>query len=112
MDNINVMGRARWISTRDRNAGLDANGVFIGSNQPLSAYRIDKQPGKVFFDLALTYDVNEQFAVTVGANNVLNTFPKRQPLVVETSGKRGRQYITDGMDWQGGQYYARLSASF
>ena len=38
MDNINVMGRARWISTRDRNAGLDANGVFIGSNQPLSAY--------------------------------------------------------------------------
>ena len=112
MDNINVMGRARWISTRNRNAGLDASGAFIGSNRPLADYRIDKQPGKVFFDLALTYDVNEQFAVTVGANNVLNTFPKRQPLVVETSGKRGRQYITDGMDWQGGQYYARLSASF
>jgi hypothetical protein len=56
--------------------------------------------------------VNEQFAVTLGANNMLNTYPKAQPQNVETSQKRGRQYYSDGMDWQGGQYYARLKAAF
>jgi outer membrane receptor protein involved in Fe transport len=112
MDNINIMGRARWISTRERNAGLDGDGKFIGNLEPLAAYRIDKQPGRVFFDAALTYDVNEQFSVTVGANNLLNTFPKSQPEIVETSQKRGRQYFSDGMDWQGGQYYARVKAAF
>ena len=111
-DKINVMARARWISTRERNAGLNAAGVFIGSSKKLADYRIDKQPGRMFFDVALSYDVNEQFAVTVGANNVLNTYPKAQPGVVETSQKRGRQYFSDGMDWQGGQYYARIKAAF
>jgi len=112
MDNITVLGRARWISTRNSNQGLNAAGVFIGSNAPLSDYRVDKQPGRVFFDLALTYDINEQFSVTVGADNVLNTYPLSQPEVVETSQKRGRQYFSDGMDWQGGSYYARIKANF
>jgi iron complex outermembrane recepter protein len=107
-----VMARARYISTRNLNAGLDDAGVFIGSNAPLSDYRIDKQPSRVFFDLAITYDVNEQFSVTVGANNALNTFPLSQPGVVETSQKRGRQFLSDGMDWQGGQYYAKITANF
>ncbi|MBT6036768.1 MAG: TonB-dependent receptor [Kordiimonadaceae bacterium] len=112
MDNWSVMGRGRWVATRKLNAGLDDAGVYIGSNQPLEAYRIDEQPGRVFFDLAITYDVNEQFSVTVGANNMLNTFPKSQPEVVETSQKRGRQFLSDGLDWQGGQYYARVKANF
>jgi iron complex outermembrane receptor protein len=112
MDAINVMGRARYRSTREVIAGLNSEGVFIGSSQPLSAYRIDKNPGRVFFDLSLTYNVNEQFQVTVGADNILNTYPLAQPLVVETSGARGRQYLTDGMDWQGGSYYARVKANF
>jgi outer membrane receptor protein involved in Fe transport len=106
------MARARWISTREQNNGLDAAGVYIGSSQPAASYRIDKQPGRVFFDLAVSYDVNEQFAITLGANNMLNTYPKAQPEQVETSQKRGRQYYSDGMDWQGGQYYARLKAAF
>ena len=111
-DKINVMARARWISTREQNNGLNASGVYIGSSQPAASYRIDKQPGRIFFDLAVSYDVNEQFAVTLGANNMLNTYPKAQPEQVETSQKRGRQYYSDGMDWQGGQYYARLKAAF
>ena len=112
MDNWSVMGRARYWSTRQSNQGLDANGVYIGSNQPLAAYRIDSNPGRVFFDMAITYDVNEQFSVTLGANNLLNTYPLAQPAVYETSQKRGRQYLPDGVDWQGGQYYARVSANF
>ena len=118
MDNFNVMGRARWVSTRDRLSGLGKDNTFIGTLDddgnpyPLSAYRIDQQNGRVFFDLALTYDVNEQFAVTVGANNILNTFPKEQRLVVDSTLRAGRRYIDDGLDWQGGQYYARLSANF
>ena len=117
MDEWNVMGRARWVSTRKRNAGLSPDGVFIGTNnngvpRPLSEYRIDENPGRVFFDLAVTYDVNEQFAVTIGANNILNTFPLEQRLVVDSSLRAGRRYLEDGLDWQGGQYYARLAASF
>ena len=112
MDEFNVMGRGRWVSTRESNQGLNAAGVFIGSNSPLASYRVDKQPGRIFFDLALTYQVNEQIAVTIGADNVLNTYPLSQPKVVETSQKRGRQFFDDGLDWQGGQYYARLKAGF
>lgn len=113
-----VMGRARWRSTRQNIARLDQSGAFIGTNdangdpRPVSDYRIDSNPGRVFFDLAVTYNVNEQFMVTVGADNILNTFPLAQPGVVETSQARGRQYLTDGMDWQGGSYYARLTANF
>ena len=117
-DSINIMGRARWVSTRERVSGLGTDNTFIGTNDddgnpyPLSAYRLDKQPGRVFFDLAVTYDVNEQFAVTIGANNLLNTFPKEQRLVVDSTQRAGRKYIDDGLDWQGGQYYARISAAF
>ena len=56
--------------------------------------------------------MNEQFSLTVGADNILNSYPLAQPGVVETSQARGRQYLTDGMDWQGGSYYARLKANF
>lgn len=118
MDEFNVMGRARWVSTRKRNAGIGVDNTFIGTNDddgnpnPLSAYRIDENPGRVFFDLALTYDVNEQFAVTVGANNILNTFPLEQRFVVDSTQRAGRRYIEDGLDWQGGQYYARITANF
>ncbi|MCP5382409.1 MAG: TonB-dependent receptor [Kordiimonadaceae bacterium] len=117
-DAWSIMGRARWWATRLSNAGLDASGTFIGtldddSNpRPLSDFRIDKNPGRVFFDLAVTYNIDEQFSVTVGADNILNTYPLRQPEVVETSMKRGRQYLTDGVDWQGGSYYARIKANF
>jgi len=112
MDNWSVMGRARYVSTRKTNRGLDKDGAWIGSNQPHASYRIDEQPGRVYFDLNVTYDVNEQFAVTVGANNMLNTYPAAQPGIVETSQKRGRQFLSDGLDWQGGQYYARIKANF
>ena len=112
-----VMGRARYRSTRNNIARLDQNGVFIGTNnngvpRPVSDYRIETNPGRVFFDLAVTYNVNEQFTFTVGADNILNTFPLAQPAVVETSQARGRQYLTDGLDWQGGSYYARVTANF
>lgn len=112
-----VMGRARYRSTRQGIQRLDENGVFIGTNgpngpRPVSDYRIESNPGRVFFDLAVTYDVNEQFQVTVGADNILNTYPLAQPAVVETSQARGRQYLTDGLDWQGGSYYARIRANF
>ena len=117
-DAINVMARARYRSTRNTIQRLDENGVFIGTNdangnpRPVSDYRIESNPGRVFFDLAITYNVNEQFEVTVGADNILNTYPLAQPAVVETSQARGRQYLTDGLDWQGGSYYARIKANF
>ncbi|MCC3862330.1 hypothetical protein LJF33_14075, partial [Emcibacteraceae bacterium Y4] len=63
--------------------------------------------------LAITYDVDEQFSVTIGADNIMNTFPKKNPEVVERSGLRGRQYMDfGGMDWMGGKYYARVKANF
>jgi iron complex outermembrane receptor protein len=112
MDQFNVMGRARWISTRETLSQLAPDGTFLGNNADLADYRMDKQPGRVFFDLALTYNVNEQFAVTVGADNVLDTYPLEQRSVVDASVRAGRKYINDGMDWQGGKYYARIKANF
>jgi iron complex outermembrane receptor protein len=111
-DDLMVMARARYRSTRNSIQRLNNAGEFIGSNQPLSAYRIESNPGRVYYDLAVTYNMNEQFSLTVGADNILNSYPLAQPGIVETSQARGRQYLTDGMDWQGGSYYARLKANF
>ncbi|WDU59078.1 TonB-dependent receptor plug domain-containing protein [Pseudemcibacter aquimaris] len=113
MDNVSVMGRARWWSTMRRVTGFDNNGDYIGTTSDLSAYRVDENPSRVYFDLAITYDVDEQFSVTIGADNIMNTFPKKNPEVVERSGLRGRQYMDfGGMDWMGGKYYARVKANF
>lgn len=112
-DNWSIMGRARYWATMNRVSGFDDAGNYIGESQALSAYRIESNPSRVFFDLAVTYDVNEQFSVTLGADNMLNTFPQKNPEIVERSGLRGRQYMDfGGLDWQGGQYYARVKANF
>ncbi|MCB2092728.1 MAG: TonB-dependent receptor, partial [Alphaproteobacteria bacterium] len=112
IDAFTLMGRARWFSTRlyDRSLSL-ADGSNIDTNADASLVRIDKNPGRVFFDVSLTYDIDEKFSVTVGADNVLDTYPLSQPKVVEASQRRGRQYL-DGFDWQGGKYYARIKAAF
>lgn len=102
-DDFVVTSRARWSSTRQTDQGYKNDD---GSN------RIDENPGRVYFDLSVAYDINENYSLIVGADNIFNTFPESLPDLIEASNNRGRQYIFPGPDWQGGSYYMRVSAKF
>jgi len=100
---LSISPRLRWYGDRKVDQGfLNAD----GSN------RIDENPGVVFLDLSARYRINDMLRLTIGADNVLNTYPKALPDLIESSNKRGAQYIQPGPDWQGGSYYLRLTADF
>ena len=108
-DALTVTGRARYFGSQKQDRRIGLNGEAIGDNT--LPRRIDTNPGKVFFDLSVQYEIDDQFSVTVGADNILNTFPTKQPGIVQVNQLRGRQFL-EGFDWQGGSYYARVKASF
>jgi iron complex outermembrane receptor protein len=112
MDAWTIIGRARLNATRQSDRGFSSiDGKSIGGDA--ANRRIDNNPGKVFYDLSVNYDVDEQFSITVGADNIFNTFPTEQFDLVQFSGANGFPYLIDpGFDYQGGSYYARVSAKF
>ncbi|MEJ7601333.1 MAG: TonB-dependent receptor [Kofleriaceae bacterium] len=68
---------------------------------------------KVLFDLDFGYQVSKNFLVTVGADNVLNTFPDRQKKDANISFGRflySRNVSQFGQN--GGFYYAKLQLTF
>ena len=112
MDAWTITGRARFNATRQSDRGFDATtGLANGGND--GNRRIDSNPGKTFFDLSVNYDVDDQFSITVGADNIFNTYPTEQFDLVQFSGANGFPYLIDpGFDYQGGSYYAKVSAKF
>ena len=68
---------------------------------------------KVLFDLDFGYQISKNFQVTVGADNVLNTFPDRQEKAANISFGRflySRNVSQFGQN--GGFYYAKLQLTF
>lgn len=69
-----------------------------------------KMGARAFVDVAATYRVSDKASVTVGAENVLNTYPDRLRGFLAASGLSYpmlRPYEADG-----GRYYVRLAANF
>jgi iron complex outermembrane receptor protein len=112
MDALTITGRARWNATRSADRGFDATTNLPNGGNDTNR-RIDTNPGKVFFDLSVNYDIDDQFSVTVGADNILNTYPAVQYDLVQWSNGNGMPYLANpGFDFQGGSYYAKVSANF
>ncbi|WP_270374217.1 TonB-dependent receptor plug domain-containing protein [Marinicauda sp. Alg238-R41] len=64
---------------------------------------------EVFVDLGLRADINENFAVRVGAENIFDTYPDGS----RRQANRGLIYSRNApYDTDGGKYYLRLEASF
>jgi iron complex outermembrane receptor protein len=96
-----------WVNATDY--GLGANG------QPLQVFG-----AKATTDLDVTYTFAKQFAITVGANNVFNTFPDKLNSNSQTiypitgGGGDGQVYPRNGgpFGFNGGFWYVRLKINY
>ncbi len=94
-NDFDVMARARYYAsyTRAENAALS---------------NIQDFSSKTFFDLEASYNFMENYRVTLGAQNIFDTFPTRTQFQC-----CGRAYDSASIvPWQGAFYYLRASASF
>lgn len=65
--------------------------------------------GLVYVDLEASYTFMENYRLSIGARNLLDTYPA--PGLFEAG--QGRIYRSDSIvDWQGGYYYASVNLSF
>jgi iron complex outermembrane receptor protein len=99
-EQFSVMARARYYGEADNsNTGGD----------PLRFQTFDPT---TFFDLEGTYQVNDNWRVTVGARNLFDEYPGA---VGREIGDQccGRIYFSGTVvEWQGGYWYARVGADF
>ena len=59
---------------------------------------------KTLVDLSATWDINDRYSVTIGADNVFDELPD----LPDFEATSGRIYRSDGpMSWQGSYYYLR-----
>lgn len=63
----------------------------------------------VTFDAELGYDINDSWSVAIGAQNLLNTYPDKNPW----AGIAGAEYpVTSPYGFNGGFYYGRVNYRF
>jgi len=70
---------------------------------------LQEHKGKVVTDLTLSYAVTKTFAITLGANNLLNVYPDKQ--VYANSYFGVFKYAPVQMGANGSYFFARLSLS-
>jgi iron complex outermembrane recepter protein len=94
---------------------------YYGSFANRLEYPGQRFGAKTLFDLDVSYTLAEHFTLTVGANNLLNTFPDKikatttNPIFVSTGGLNdGQVYPRSGGPFgiNGGFYYARLRVKY
>ncbi len=97
---FSILGRANYYGAYDNS---DSGGA-AGNIQDLGA--------TVQFDLEGTYQFSDMLRFTVGARNILDEYPdKADPAIGDSC--CGRIYYSDSVvDWQGGFYYAKVTAEF
>lgn len=72
---------------------------------------IQKWDPEVFVDLEFSYRATDTYTVAVGARNLFANYP--DPDKTGESATNGRVYRSDGIvDWQGGFWYLKATASF
>jgi iron complex outermembrane receptor protein len=99
----NFTARHSWAN--DVTATLRGN--WYGDYQLISRdlSQVQDMSGDIYWDLDLTWDVNDTLSVTFGGNNILDASPDPQPDFLVCC---GRSVDTSSvMDWQGPYYYVR-----
>ncbi|MEM9668745.1 MAG: TonB-dependent receptor [Pseudomonadota bacterium] len=91
---------------------LNIFGPFENSDNGGADGNIQEFGTEVLIDLEASYEVNDIVTLAVGARNILDNFPDiADPAIGDSC--CGRIYRSDSIvDWQGGFYYGRISASF
>lgn len=65
---------------------------------------------EVIFDAEAEYNINDNYSVTLGGQNLLDEYPDENPTGAQQSGRRYSQFSPTGFN--GGYYYARVRYSF
>jgi len=72
---------------------------------------IQKWDPEMLFDTEVSYAATDTYTVSVGARNLFSNYP--DPDKTGESATNGRLYRSDSIvDWQGGFWYAKVSATF
>jgi iron complex outermembrane receptor protein len=72
---------------------------------------VQKWDPETFFDMELSYQATDNYSVAIGARNLFANYP--DPDMTGESATNGRIYRSDTIvDWQGGFWYAKVSATF
>jgi len=99
----NFTGRHRW----DNDVSVTLRGNWYGdytlTDRSLSQFQ--EMSGAVYWDLDLTWDVNDTLSVTFGGNNVFDAAPDASPDFVVCCGRL--KDTGSVLDWQGPYYYLR-----
>jgi iron complex outermembrane receptor protein len=91
-------------------ARLSYYGEYENSNGGGTVTAIQKFGSEYMFDLEGTYALTDSISISTGVRNLFDNYPDKGT-IGETC--CGRIYRSDSVvDWQGGYYYAKLSASF
>lgn len=101
-----------WVNATDYGNSAGTNGANGGPLQVFGA--------KATTDLDLTYNVSQELAITVGANNVFNTFPDKlnsssqRIFPITGGGADGQVYPRNGGPFglNGGLWYVRIRAKY
>jgi iron complex outermembrane receptor protein len=66
---------------------------------------------ELLFDTEISYQATDTYSMSVGARNLFSNYP--DPDLTGESATNGRVYRSDSIvDWQGGFWYAKVSATF
>ncbi len=72
---------------------------------------VQKWDPEVFFDTELSYQATETYSISIGARNLFSNYP--DPDKTGESATNGRIYRSDSVvDWQGGFWYMKATATF
>lgn len=101
LDKLQLMGRVRYFGS-----WVDA----IPFDQTVFGFANQKVSPRAFVDLSLSYDVTAGTQVTVGAENILNTYPDRNNSLFSLL---GYSYpLLRPYDQDGGRWYVKLTQKF
>jgi len=95
---LTVIGRLSWY------------GESVNSNSGGNPLRFQTFDDILFTDLEVQYQINDMFRVSVGGRNIFDEYPGKDSIGDYCC---GRTYSSGTVvDWQGGYYFARLTADF
>lgn len=89
---------------------LVARANMYGSYENFNAGEVQKFDPATLFDLEGQYQINDGLRLTLGGRNIFDYYPEKDSIGDYCC---GRLYSSGtAVSWQGGYYYARLSANF